>query len=722
MFLLVQCGHGSVVHSLLALCLLCHCSQITAAQQKNAPPLKVILDTDIGDDIDDAYALALLATRPNVKVLGVTTTYGQTRERAELAAKLLQVMGRADIPVYAGRRGDSKIGRQYEWARGFTSRALKKEAAIAFLKREIDRAPGEITLIAIGALTNLGDLLTRYPETASKIKQIVIMGGAVYCGYNGQAPPVVEWNIRCDPAAARTVFTSGVPLVMAGLEVTAMLQFESERQKRLFGGGTPLTDALAALTALWGNRTPTLFDIVPVAYVLGEHFWEGERLHVEVDANGLTRLSEGVPNVTVLLHPQKEALLDWYVAAFAGHPHENTGTMRKMVEPSWKRNGRSPIKAASTGDSVMTQNNRPQTRANSAQEAAGNPVGIGCVGVGGRGQGLLGSLLQIPGVSIRAICDPNAANRARAKKQITAAGQSAPEEADDWRRLLERADVDAVVSALPCALHAVQYQDTIAAGKDLYAEKPMCLSVPECNAVVAAANGSDRIVQVGFQRRADPRFIETMGHVHQGELGDLVEGRICWSNAWGPLYDWFGRRDQSGDWMVEQAVHNWDVMNWANRCLPVKAMGLGRGGLYRAQQPDRDVTDYYSALVEYENGVVVNILHSWVAPGQSGAFNHAFNDEYTRLAGTQAGIDFNTGTFSYRKELNKPDRVGHSHQGPIDSTLLALQAFVDSVRTRKPSVSTVEQGRDAVLACLLVREAVYRQGVVTMQELKASQT
>ncbi len=346
-------------------------------------------------------------------------------------------------------------------------------------------------------------------------------------------------------------------------------------------------------------------------------------------------------------------------------------------------------------------------------------IGVGFVGVGGRGQGLLRSLLTLKGVAVRAICDAESANRERAKKLITDAKQPAPAETAEWQQLLERSDVDAVVSALPCDLHARNYLDVIAAGKDLYAEKPMCLTVPECEAVVAAANNSPQIVQIGFQRRADPRFIETMQQIHAGELGDLVEGRILWSNAWGPLYGWFGKRERSGDWMVEQAVHNWDVMNWANQCLPVRAVGLGRAGLYRAQQSDRDVHDYYSALVEYENGLIVNILHSWVAPGQSGAFNRAFNEEFTRLVGTEAGIDFNTGTFSYRKELNKPDRVGHAHQGTIDSTLLALEAFVQSVRSRKPPVSNAEHGRDAVLACLLVREAVNRGGEVTMQELRA---
>ena len=237
---------------------------------------------------------------------------------------------------------------------------------------------------------------------------------------------------------------------------------------------------------------------------------------------------------------------------------------------------------------------------------------------------------------------------------------------------------------------------------------------------LAAANKADKqIVQIGFQRRADPRFIEPMQQIHAGELGTLVEGRVAWLNSWGPLYGWFGQRDRSGDWMVEQAVHNWDVMNWANDCLPVRAMGMGRSGLYADKQPDRDVHDYYTALVEYENGVIVNIIHSWISPGQEGHFNRNFNDEYTRLLGTEGGIDFNSGTFSYRKELNKPDRIGHSHTGEINGTMVSLEAFVNSVRTRSAPVATVEHGRASVLTCLLVREAVYRGGEVTMKELTA---
>ena len=348
-----------------------------------------------------------------------------------------------------------------------------------------------------------------------------------------------------------------------------------------------------------------------------------------------------------------------------------------------------------------------------------NDISFASIGVGGRGGYLLQLLLKIEGVAVRAICDPNADNRAKAKKRIMDAGQPAPAEFENWQEALEHPGVEAVVSALPCGLHAQNYLDTIAAGKDLYGEKPLALTPQECDKVVQAANSSKQIVQLGFQRRADPRFIETMQEIYAGELGDLVEGRVCWSNAWGPLYNWFGHRDVSGDWMVEQAVHNWDVINWATRSLPVRAMGMGRKGLYKDQQPDRDVTDYYSALVEYPNGLVVNILHSWVAPGQEGAFKPAFNDEYTRLLGTRGGVDFNSGLISYRRELKLPDRPGQDLPEGVTNSLLCLQAFVDSVRTRKPPVAGVEEGRNSVLACLLVREAVTRGDVVTMEELTA---
>jgi myo-inositol 2-dehydrogenase/D-chiro-inositol 1-dehydrogenase len=353
----------------------------------------------------------------------------------------------------------------------------------------------------------------------------------------------------------------------------------------------------------------------------------------------------------------------------------------------------------------------PLLAAGAAQPRCPNDVlSIGMIGVGSRGSALLKNLLQIPNVAVRAICDIDAKNLERGLKTVETTGQKRPEGTIDgtWKELLAKDGLDAIVSAIPCDLHAHCYLDMIAAGKDLYGEKPMCLNRADLDAVVKAARASKQIVQIGHQRRADPHFIEPIRAVRAGEIGDLVEGRILWSNSWGPLYGWFGQRRRSGDWIVEQAVHNWDVLNWAVNAQPVRAMAMGRNDLFRDRQADRDVHDYYTGVVEYPGNVFVNIIHSWVAPTK-------FNEEYTRLIGTKGGVDFNSGTFSYRPDLKKADQVVG---GPVtNNTLLALSAFVNSVRTRSEPVCTVEHGRAAVLTCLLVRSSVDAKASVMMDQV-----
>jgi myo-inositol 2-dehydrogenase / D-chiro-inositol 1-dehydrogenase len=345
-------------------------------------------------------------------------------------------------------------------------------------------------------------------------------------------------------------------------------------------------------------------------------------------------------------------------------------------------------------------------------EAPSSDVNVGCIGLGSRGSVHLQVLLTTPGVRVTALCDLKPDKLAAAQDLVEKAGQPRPFGTADWKEMLSHPGLQAVTSALPVDLHAPCYQDVLQAGKDLYAEKPMCLTLAECDAFIkAAADAKDRIVQIGFQRRADPRFIEAMKLIHEGGLGKLIEGRILWSNSWGPLYDWFGKKERSGDWVMEQAVHNWDVMNWANQCQPKRAMGMGNDTLFRDKQPDRNVHDYYSGVMEYENGAIVNIIHSWIAPG-------GLNKESSQLIGTEGGIDFNSGTVSYRPETGKEVRTLGTKGGP-DSTALAFAAFVHSVRTRTPSISPPAMGRAAVVSCLLMREAVSRGTVVTPKDIGA---
>jgi purine nucleosidase len=279
-----------------------------AAEQTTSAP--VIFDTDIGTDIDDAYALVALMHRPELQLLGVTTVSGDAVARARLAAKLLHVAGGPwnKVPVYAGLSTAPQYMKQVEWASGFAAPNLHDSGGIEFMRREINARPGEITLIAVGELTNIAALLESEKGIGKKIRAISLMGGSVYRGYAPGSKPEPEWNIRSNAAAARTVFTSGVPLLVAPLDSTADLKLTPEMRVKIFARGIPLNDALAALDQMWRYTNhwkgdmPTLFDVLAVDLVQPRQPFKLKALAIEVAADGLTRPVDGrTPNAEVAL-------------------------------------------------------------------------------------------------------------------------------------------------------------------------------------------------------------------------------------------------------------------------------------------------------------------------------------------------------------------------------------------------------------------------------------
>ena len=286
----------------------------------NAGP--VIFDTDIGTDVDDAYALVALIRRPELELLGVTTVSSDAVARARLAAKLLSIAGGkwAGVPVYAGISTATQYMKQVEWADGFASPSLHTEGGVEFMRRQINARPGEITLIAVGELTNIAALLDSEPGIDKKIRAISLMGGAIYRGYAPGSKPEPEWNIKSNAAAARTVFTSGVPLLVAPLDSTADLKLTPEMRVQLFSRGLPLTDALAALNSIWRHTNhwkgedPTLFDVLAVELVAPRTPYKLTALSVEVAADGLTGLKTGgKPNAQVALVVDVPAFMKEFV-------------------------------------------------------------------------------------------------------------------------------------------------------------------------------------------------------------------------------------------------------------------------------------------------------------------------------------------------------------------------------------------------------------------------
>jgi inosine-uridine nucleoside N-ribohydrolase len=288
------------------------------------PRIPILLDTDVGDDIDDALALALVLSSPELELRGLTTVFGDAHTRALLLCRLLHAIGRDNIPVASGQpsrdpphyRGQL----QYGLRPCFRKRPVK-ENAVEFLYAKLKAEPGKLTLVAIGPLTNIADLLSRHSDCKPWIKRLVLMGGSVRIGYKSKPPAEVEWNIKCDIPAARAVLRSGVPLVIAPLDATANLQLQGTQREAVFRAGSPLSNELRALFQLWDQPTPTLFDPAAIALCIDERWFKMENLHLDVDDKGITRIGTGKPNARVAMSVQRDDFLRWFTERLApGRP------------------------------------------------------------------------------------------------------------------------------------------------------------------------------------------------------------------------------------------------------------------------------------------------------------------------------------------------------------------------------------------------------------------
>lgn len=340
-----------------------------AAQQHSAEPQLVFLDTDIGDDIDDAFALALILQSPELKLVGITTAFGDTELRAKLLYRFLGSVCRFDANVIPGvPTPHENVFTQAAYARGFANPAcgtvsfhvssmadeerLKKQRkqeaakwkadqaqtmaglahltqqradhdAAGFLLEQIHAHPGEITLIAIGPLFNVQAAIEKDPETFRKLKRVVLMGGSIYRGYDGPSVgdkprlrrlPDAEWNISRDPAGLRALLVSGVPVFMMPLDST-QIHLETKEREEIFAHGSRLTDQLTLLYHQWKAGTeghpdaPTLFDPVAVTYAFRPDLCPATPMRLEVDDKGFTLPVQGAPNAEICLKSDEEGFL-----------------------------------------------------------------------------------------------------------------------------------------------------------------------------------------------------------------------------------------------------------------------------------------------------------------------------------------------------------------------------------------------------------------------------
>lgn len=223
-----------------------------AALGDEVMPVRLVIDTDIGTDVDDCLALAFVLGSPELTLEGVTCVYGDVRLRGRMVRKLLRLAGRDDLPVLLGMEPPLLGVKPIHW-QGHEGVGLLEpedepfaegEHAVDYLIRTVMENPGQIHLLAIGPLGNVALALRREPRIAQRLAHLTIMGGAGRGPGDWNLPPV-EHNFACDPEAAHIVLSSGAPMTLIPLDVTTKASIRRPDVARIRAAGGPLAQAVA---------------------------------------------------------------------------------------------------------------------------------------------------------------------------------------------------------------------------------------------------------------------------------------------------------------------------------------------------------------------------------------------------------------------------------------------------------------------------------------------
>lgn len=254
---------------------------------------KVIIDTDIGDDIDDVLAIGLTLKCPEINLVGITTVFRNTSLRNKIALRLLNIAGRNDIPVVAGLKkpllnryiipfiksiDTEEIPCQYQEDMGNEPENYCGNA-VDFIINKLETSVEKITLVGIGPLTNIAAVLIKCPEIKHNIEKIVLMGGA----YTFHAS---EYNIQLDPEAARIVFESGVDILAVGLDVTLKCKLRDDDIGIIKRSQNTISEFLYNMVELWGGEHLYLHDALAIAIIADPSIARTERKKVAIETSG----------------------------------------------------------------------------------------------------------------------------------------------------------------------------------------------------------------------------------------------------------------------------------------------------------------------------------------------------------------------------------------------------------------------------------------------------
>lgn len=269
-------------------------------------PRKIIIDTDPG--VDDTMAIFLALKSPELDVIGLTTIFGNVHTSLSTtnALRLLEIAGRTDVPVAHG--ADNPLVRDYGGPVPFIhgedgqgdvhlpppSGEAVSQTAAAFIVEEIMRAPGQVTLVPIGPLTNIALALRLEPSIAGKVREVVLMGGSALVP--GNVTPAAEANIHNDPEAAELVFGAAWPVTMVGLDVTHEVIISPEQMAVLENARNPLARHICKITPLYQNfvesssnmRGYYIHDPSAIVYLIEPDVFETQQWPLRVETLGIS--------------------------------------------------------------------------------------------------------------------------------------------------------------------------------------------------------------------------------------------------------------------------------------------------------------------------------------------------------------------------------------------------------------------------------------------------
>lgn len=282
-------------------------------------PEKILLDTDIGSDIDDAVCLAYLLANPSCDLLGITTVSGEPERRAEMASVLCTAAGRDDIPIYPGAASPLLVQQRQPQAKQAAAAArwphrseFPRGEAVEFMRRTIRAHPGEVTLLTIGPLTNLGLLFRADPEIPGLLKRLVMMCGVFTNQAAGFGP--LEWNAICDPHATAIAYRTPVAVHRSiGLDVTSQVVLPVEEVRARFTA--PLLQPVLDFAEIWFEQAQGIMFHDPLAAVTifdeGVCGFKRGRVEVELDSPRLAGYTQfavepgGPHEIALKVDPQR---------------------------------------------------------------------------------------------------------------------------------------------------------------------------------------------------------------------------------------------------------------------------------------------------------------------------------------------------------------------------------------------------------------------------------